>query len=248
MKTLVIDGDVIAYRAAWSCDKDTEEEALAKVDELIDFIFEQCTGGGYVGLEPYFLYTTGKTNFRNEIAVSHPYKGNRKDVPKPIHLAAVYKHLTDKWEAILSVNEEADDLIGIKSTELGDDCIVVTTDKDMQQLPCSHFNLGKGTMNTVDTFGGLRFFYSQILTGDTADNIKGLFRVGPVKAYNALADCKDENDLMTAVIKMYAEHKDYEDKDYDYIMDRIIENGKLLWLRRKVGQVWQPYILEAVDE
>jgi len=247
MKTLVIDGDIVAYRASWSCNKDTEKEALDKVDEIIDYIFKDCTGGPYLGLEKYFLYTTGKTNFRHDVATTAPYKGNRKDTDKPVHLKAVYQHLATKWQSIESINEEADDLVGIKSAELGEDCIVITVDKDMLQLPCEHFNPTTGVRKTVTPLEGLRFFYSQMLTGDKVDNIIGLFRVGPVKAYKALEDCENESDLMTAVVKTYAEHKDYDDKDYDFIMDRIIENGKLLWLRREVGQVWRPYILEVPD-
>lgn len=245
MKTVIIDGDIVAYRASWSCNKATQQEALDKVDELIDFIFKDCTGGPYLGLEKYFLYTTGKTNFRYDIATTAPYKGNRQATEKPVHLAAVYKHLATKWKSIESVNEEADDLVGIKATELGEACIVVTVDKDMLQLPCDHFNPTTGYKQTVDPFGGLRFFYSQILTGDTVDNIIGLYGVGKATAAKALADCKNESDLMTAVVKVYAEHKDYGEQDYDYIMDRIIENGKLLWLRREVDQIWRPYILEV---
>lgn len=53
---------------------------------------------------------------------------------------------------------------------------------------------------------GLKFFYSQILTGDVADNYKGLNGCGKTAAYNALDNCKSERELYTVVLGMYKEH------------------------------------------
>jgi hypothetical protein len=35
-KQVLVDGDPFAYRAAFSCEDDSEEEALAKVDSVLD--------------------------------------------------------------------------------------------------------------------------------------------------------------------------------------------------------------------
>jgi 5'-3' exonuclease len=134
-----------------------------------------------------------------------------------------------KWGAIISEGEEADDLIAIEATEIGPDAIVASIDKDMLQIPCRHFNFTTGVWTTVTEFGGLRSFYKQILTGDRADNIIGLYRVGPVKAEKMLQDCETEEELWDAVLKAY-----------DGDLDRAVENARLLWLRREEGQLWQP--------
>ena len=99
----------------------------------------------------------------------------------------------------------------------------------MLQIPCHHFNFGKNEWKTVDEWSGLQFFYSQILTGDRADNIVGLYRVGPVKATKMLSEAKTEKDLWEACVKAY-----------DGDVDRVIENARLLWLRRTEGEIWQP--------
>jgi 5'-3' exonuclease len=72
-------------------------------------------------------------------------------------------------------------------------------------------------------------FYKQILTGDRVDNIEGIRGIGPVKADKILKDCTTEKDLYEACIKAY-----------DGNTDRVLENGKLLWLRREANQMWQP--------
>ena len=179
--------------------------------------------------DDYSVYLTGKGNFRHEIAKSHEYKGNRKSVEKPVHLYHIRDHLTNKYSAITSEGEEADDLIAIEATRLGPDTVVASIDKDMLQIPCHHFNFGNNEWKTVDEWSGLQFFYNQILTGDRADNIVGLYRVGPVKATKMLSEAKTEQDLWEACVKAY-----------DGDVDRVIENARLLWLRRTEGEIWQP--------
>jgi len=99
----------------------------------------------------------------------------------------------------------------------------------MLQIPCKHFNFATGVWTTVTEFEGLRFFYKQILTGDRADNIMGLYRVGPVKAEKMLQDCNSEKSLWEAVLKAYDGDK-----------ERVVENARLLWLRREKGEIWEP--------
>lgn len=177
----------------------------------------------------YKVYLTGKDNFRFDIAKSFPYKGNRKDNDKPIHFYHVREYLVDEWGAIVSKGEEADDLIAIEATRLGPDTVVASVDKDMLQIPCKHFNFTNGNWNDVSEWEGLKFFYTQILTGDRADNIVGLYRVGPVKAKKMLEGCETEEDLWQQVLKAY-----------DNDIDRVIENARLLWLRRREGELWEP--------
>lgn len=224
---VLVDGDIVAYRAAFSTQDLFPEDARRKVDDLMLYIL----GETLVFHTPsdYEVFLTGKGNFRYDIAKAAPYKGNRKDVAKPIHLSLCRDYLVDKWGAIVSKGEEADDLIAIAATEYGPDTVVASIDKDMLQIPCKHFNFSTGAWSDVSEFEGLKFFYKQILTGDRADNIVGLYRIGPVKAEKMLEGCDDEEGLWDAVLKAY-----------DGDLDRVVENARLLWLRRKEGQLWQP--------
>ena len=92
-----------------------------------------------------------------------------------------------------------------------------------------HFNFVKGEWSKVNEFEGIKFFYTQILTGDAADNIKGLHGIGPKKADKLLKDVTTEEDMWDTVIKAY-----------DGDRERVLENARLLWLRRYENELWEP--------
>lgn len=226
---VLIDGDIIAYRAAFATQDMSPKDAEAKVDELVGYVLSETIDLPFPTEEEFEVFLTGQGNFRYDIAKSHEYKGNRKSGEKPINLPAARQRLEDKYGAVVSEGEEADDLISKRAAELGYNCVVASIDKDMLQLPCWHFNFGRGEWKQVDEFEGLKFFYGQILTGDSADNIVGLHRVGPVKAEKILKDCDTEDDLWEAVLKAY-----------DGDLERVVENARLLWLRRRNEELWEP--------
>ena len=228
MGKVLIDGDIIAYRAAFSTEQMGSSDTERKVDDLIDFILEKTVLFPEL-LEDYVVYLTGKGNFRHEIAKSYVYKGNRKDVQKPRHLQHARDYMHGKYEAIVSSGEEADDLIAIEAARLNYDACVASIDKDMLQIPCWHFNIVRGDYTKVTPDEGIKFFYTQILTGDRADNIVGLFKVGPKKAEKILDGATEEEDLWDRVVKAY-----------DGDEERVIENARLLWLRREEGEIWLP--------
>ena len=226
---VLIDGDIVAYRAAFATQDYSYKEAEDKVDELMDYIISDTIEFPFPSKDDFQTYLTGKTNFRFDIAKSHPYKGNRKDVEKPKHLASARQHMMNKYDAIVSEDEEADDLISKAAAALDYKCVVASIDKDMLQLPCWHFNFGRNEWTKVEPFEGLKFVYHQMLTGDRADNIIGLQGIGPKKADKLLQDCHTEEDLWTTVLKAY-----------DGDTERLVENARLLWLRRYDNELWEP--------
>lgn len=225
MPKVLIDGDIVAYRAGFATEGLLPEDAEEKVDELLGYILDATTFDG----EPYQIYLTGSGNFRYDIAFSYEYKGNRRGTAKPEHLDHIRDYLSDYYSAVTSAGEEADDLIAIEATSLGPHTIIASVDKDFLQVPCIHYNTGKGIWTNQDEWNGLLFFYEQILTGDKADNIVGLKGIGPVKAKRILDGAETERELYERCLEAY-----------DGNERRVIENGQLLWLRREVGQLWQP--------
>jgi len=239
----LVDADIVAYRAAAGTEGKSPRETEEKVDLLMNYIVGETvvfpTGDN---LE---CYLTGKGNFRYDVAKTAPYKGNRKDVPKPSNLPEARGYLQHEWGAIISEGEEADDLIGIASAK-GDPetTVVCTIDKDMMQLPGWNFNFVKNEWTYITPEDGNKFFYTQILTGDSADNIKGIHRVGPVTAGKILDWCTDELDMYNACVDAYAEDigKDYAPQDmgeFELAKERVLENARLLWLRRYEGELWE---------
>lgn len=254
---ILVDGDILTYRAACSpvkigydhfAGKDIkrpplEVEAKAKFKELLLEVLEETRENPF-DEDDYELYITGKGNFRNDYAVTAPYKGNRKEVEKPEWLESVRQYALSDFEAILSSGEEADDLLAMRATELGpENACIASTDKDMLQVNCWHYNITKKTMTYVEPFEGIRWFYGQIIEGDRADNIIGINGIGPKKREKLLEHCKTEDDLYDACVACFMSNG----YSLDEAVLRVIENGRLAWLRREVGQVWYPMILTGDD-
>lgn len=223
MTTALIDGDILCYRIGFATEDEDEGTAINTMATFIEdlLLFD------LLDYEETEIFLTGDTNFRHDVAVTAPYKGNRKDVRKPKHLPLLRDYLVKAWGATISDGQEADDEIAIRATELGSECIIVSIDKDFMQVPGWHYNFIKREKKFVTEEEGLRFFYKQILTGDNADNIKGIKGVGPVRAEKMLKDAVTPYQLYQCCVEAMGE-------------ERVLENARLLWLRREVGQTWEP--------
>lgn len=215
---LLIDGDIFCYRVGFSCNSEAEEVCINTLDSYLSDIIMKFD------VQPYTVVITGKGNFRNEIAVTAPYKGNRKK-DKPIHYAAIRERMKVYWGALETSGIEADDLISILATE-NTDSVIISIDKDFDQVPGKHFNFVKNLHYVIEEKEGLLNFYMQMLVGDRIDNIIGADGIGPVKARKLLED-KTELEMYNACVDVLG-------------ADRVLENGRLLWLQREEGQMWNP--------
>jgi hypothetical protein len=227
-KVALWDCDFVVYRVGFAAEDDPEWVALARVTEFLNEVT-------YMELDcaEYKAYLTGKNNFRNEIAVTQPYKGNRKDFVKPKHYEAIRNHLI-RLGAVVTEGQEADDAVAIEMTNYPDKYILVGQDKDLLQIPGEHYNPVKKEFTTITPEEGLRNFYTQILTGDRTDAILGVAGIGPVKAKKILDKCKTPYEMWEACVKA---HDSY---------DRALEDARLLYLRRKEGELWQPPLSNTV--
>ncbi len=217
------------------------------VDQRIQSIIEAT------GESEYAVYLTGDGNFRFAIATLKPYKGNRAAVQKPYHWRTVSDRLVSQWGARVVEGIEADDMLALeasKATRAGVRVVIASRDKDLRQVPCLHYSWacgehqpeipvyevqGLGQIEVVTKHypsgpnhtlkgHGLRFFYGQLLVGDSVDNIGGCPRVGPKAAYDLLSKLSSEEELYTACAAQY--HLRYGDK----WKEALEENARLLWL------------------
>ncbi len=241
MTKLLLDGDLFAYRCAASAGTDTVERAQYYVESLLDTCINDLQADNFQ------FYLTGDTNFRFQVYPE--YKANRLDVPKPAHLPALREFLTTRYNAIMSDNCEADDCMAIAQTEQTreEPTIIVTLDKDLLQVPGEHYSwhieggprdkrwVREARRQTVDHIQGLRFFYTQMLTGDVSDNIKGVDGIGKVGAKNLLSyEHLTEEEMFSIVRDQYS-------CDAEMLM-----NGQCLWMQRHKGEMWQ--LLYTTDE
>lgn len=234
---LLLDADILAYKVGWKSEEEPEEYVLSALNGAVANWLTPPVSEPFIqdGVLPYSLFVTGKGNFRKEVFTD--YKGNRKDVSKPVHFQAIMSSLVDNWCAVVSEGEEADDLIGIASTSLGDKCLIITIDKDFDQLPGWHYNPDKNLCYYVTPEQGIKFFYKQILTGDKVDNIIGLYGVGEKKAEKYLEACETEEELYNNCVAVYMEREELTEEE---AKERILVLARLLWLRREPNQMWEP--------
>ena len=213
----IIDADIICYRVGFASEDVSEEVCLARVTHLVnEIVYEDLK------CDDYKAYITGKGNYRNELAVTEPYKGNRKDAKRPQHYQAIRTHL-QRLGAELVEGSEADDAVATEATKTGG--WIVSIDKDLDQVAGWHYNFVKHEEYYVTEEQGLRNLFTQVLTGDRTDNIIGLKGIGPKKAEKLLQDCKTEREYYDACLKAY-----------DGNQLRVDENLNLLWLRREPNQ------------
>ena len=204
---LLIDGDIIAYRIAAACehpikwDEDlwtlhtSEAEVMAELTKSIEALKDKFK------TEEVIIALSDRKNFRKEL--NPEYKANRANTRKPMGLAVAQDFFKTKYLAVIWPTLEADDVLGIMATQSFDeDTIIVSDDKDLQTIAGYHYN--KGEVIEVSEQQALKNFYTQVLTGDTADNYKGCRGVGPVKAERILAGCKTSLDMWQAVLGAYA--------------------------------------------
>jgi len=214
MQLALIDADILIYRIGFATNNEQEDYAMRIMANFIEDILLV----DLPEVQRWELYLTGKTNFRYSYAVSTEYKGNRKGAEKPKHYSLLREYLSSSWDATVVEGMEADDMLAIRATEEGDDSIIVSLDKDLDQVSGWHYNFVKKNKYYVTESEGLLSFYKQFLTGDVVDNIKGVHGIGPKKAQKLLED-KTEQEMWETVVEYLGE-------------DRALENGHLLYMLR----------------
>lgn len=197
-----IDADFLAYQV--SAEKIDEEKSLDDMKHNHDVAVE--TLRLLAGAESVVLHLTpsgsDKGN-RYDLAMLKEYQGNRKDKEKPRFLHIIRDWMAKERDAVLHMHCEADDGMAMAQYKaLAEDkanlSIIASKDKDLRMIPGLHLDWDTGEIiNCEDNFGyieldksksttkiigfGWKFFWAQMLMGDTADNISGIpFVVGSV--------------------------------------------------------------------
>ena len=247
--TLYVDGDGLAYYCAGN---DSTSSGTARAN-LIDKVksAQRVTGAENVRI---LLTGSGSTKGdRYAIARVKPYQGQRANSRRP----KSWQTLRDLMEGgdvggfpvEITYTAEADDLFGKHVYKAPAKSVIYTQDKDMRMLPGYHLDWVSHTTCFVelrlwnhtaydvvhgDKQYGLKWFWLQMLHGDTADNIPGLpyyrdasdklKRVGEVTA-GKLLDAA-ENGYAEAVRSAYATY--YGER----ALVEMMEQACLLWMRR----------------
>ena len=204
--TLLIDADFFFYRAASA--SEMEQEYNPDLTVIVgDFrrgkrIVEQELDKlrTRFDTEDIVLFFTDKVNFRKGIDPN--YKGNRTK-RKPCGYLKLKNWGMETYPSLIMPTLEADDALGIASTS-GDysNFVLVSPDKDMQQIPCRIYNLKEEFTQTPED--AERKLYEQALTGDSTDGYSGCPTVGPKRAGIILDQAK--GNYWPAVVKAFTDN------------------------------------------
>ena len=209
MKTqLLIDGDIVAYQSAissevevkWGDDLWTlhshENEAKEMLDNTIAKMKKNLKADSIV------VAITDKINFRKDVLPT--YKDNRKQRRKPIVLGILRSYLIKKYNAIFYTGLEADDVLGILATKPSKyDKVIVSIDKDFNQIPTKISRDGETITSEVTTQEADLFHMMQTLAGDSSDGYSGCPKIGMVTAKRLLGKKKTVESMWETVVETY---------------------------------------------
>lgn len=256
--TLLIDGDIVLFQIGRVTEDITDfgdeqmesydmESALRLLESELDNIAKKT---GFPREHMVFCLSSD-SNFRKTFFPT--YKGNRKNVKKPLGLKALREHCfehKEKYETLFFPNCEADDVMGYFGSIDPDNIHIYSQDKDMFTIPCHQWDFKKNKFIRPTEIQSLRFLYEQVLTGDAVDGYKGLPRYGKIKSKRVVFPCNTELELLEAVHKLY--FKRYKDKAKDMLLEqigqaRILHAEDYIRLINNMG-TYNPYKLLGVTD
>ena len=245
---LLVDGSLIVYRVSAAIEEPTEWENdmwtlhadfnLAKqtLENAIKHFYEK------LNCDEIIIALDDKENFRK--TVYSDYKSNRKKIRKPITVKPLKDYLKSKYECVTYPGLEGDDVLGILATskKYKNNCVILSSDKDMRTVPGLHHFIHDGSTELVDELTANYNFMYQTLTGDMTDGYSGCPKVGGVKAQRVLANVnKDIPSMWKAVVAEYKR----ADLDEDYALTqarlaRILRTSD--WdTENSKPKLWSPY-------
>lgn len=262
-RILLVDGDGLAYYCAGN-DDTSPGEARANLISKVKAAQRVC------GAEDVRILLTASGSHKGHryaIARVKPYQGQRANSRRPAnwrHLRDSMSAGTFPFDIQETVVAEADDLFGWWAYNYPDDAVIYTQDKDMRMLPGMHLDWVSHRIHKVeytlpsvrhehrmynvqpqdsvfnDKQYGHKWFWLQMLHGDTADHIPGLPKyspnwdakfklVGEVTAGKLLDESVYSAELPSAAACVAYWYQSYYGKRW---LVEMMEQACLLWMRR----------------
>lgn len=268
-----IDADFLAYQVAAFDDvsiEDMQKNCIASTEKI------RLLSGS----ETTILHLTPKGSDKGgrwDAALLKEYQGNRKDKPKPKYLHLIRDWMHSHLGAIYHDHCEADDGMSMaqyKAIAKGERnlSIIATKDKDLTMVSGLMLDWDTGEItDTPDDFGwikiklmsdgktkkvvgrGWKFFWAQMLMGDSADNISGLPKCctlkylpkgtpkpcGPVLTFDILDPITTNKEAFETVRELYKDYgmavgyKNWRDGSEVLWPEAFQSEARLLWMRRE---------------
>lgn len=256
----LLDADVLLYEIGFAAEAGWQNPGFPPFDYVAELLDQRVANICAIveATAPPIFFFTGKGNFRIELAKTFPYK--QRPSLKPYHYKNIRAYIKGKYDWKEQDGLEADDLMAMEQTSRPNETIICTRDKDLRQVPGWHYGWELGNQpqfgpELAGTFGYIKlserkdkilgvgelFFYAQCLTGDKVDTVPGLNGCGPVTAFKILDGCVDSQEAFKRVLEAY------RDLLGPLAEERLLEQGRLLWMTRELNKDGSPKLWEFPD-
>jgi len=197
---LLIDADSLIFASCYRKRENPDDElyyteiedSRAKFDEqfmsIVNHLEEKYP------IDKVLTFSGSKGNFRK--LITKKYKANRKKQELPPLLNEMHQFVKDHYDSIWGYGVETDDMVARYWKQISDDIgrdevMIVSIDKDYKQFPCLMYNYHYKHKEILDISEeeAMYNFYSQMIEGDTADNVNYFKGKGKKFAEKHFKDC-----------------------------------------------------------
>lgn len=261
-RVLILDADGPAYRAVTTAK--TLPTAMRRfVQHVLELQFlTNCTE-----VRLHLTAKGSKKAHRKHYPTHWVYQEKRGASPKPPLLEPLRMAVFDSYErgdGLIPVDWyvdmhhywEADDGMIMDAVRFGDEAVIWSEDKDLRLTPGPYFEVKTGRTDYIENrFGwigedytpagklkvighGTKFFWAQMLMGDSADRVRGLDKLDGKNIAEAgtlefLSGFTDESAAANAVLSAYVRHG-----------QNPLSEAECLWLRRSQEDSAFRYLME----
>ena len=181
-------------------------------------------------IDKVITFSGSKGNFRKLLAKK--YKANRKKQELPPLLHPMHNYVKQQYDSIFGYGVETDDMVARYWFKLSEqfgrnEVMIVSIDKDYKQFPCLIYNYHWKHKEILDISEeqALFNFYSQMIEGDTADNVNYFKGKGKRFAQKYFVDCETKYQYTRKLYELFRQN--YKSK----AREKYIECYNLLKLR-----------------
>jgi len=228
-----------------------------------------------VGAKEHYIILKGnvsdtfKHSFRRQVCPD--YKKNRelrsvlpKEAKTMRYLRRWLLSHSSPFRVVLADPEvEADDELAIMQTSaIGGSTVICSVDKDLLQVPGWHYNYERRQLQYITELQASQNFYTQVLIGDSVDNVDGIFRITGQRAIPRLklplAGMRTELEMYSHVVSTFASAIRQQEERKNKVPDSglvvhehaeaerraegcVLKSARLLWLQRqRPPALWSP--------
>jgi hypothetical protein len=239
-KVGLIDADYIKYHVISRCDNDRSTKVMQElIEQAMSILRDRFTASSML-----FCFSGSSLQcFRTRMAIEKKYKGTRnysEDLTLIDYKEEIVSYVMTRYPSLRFKELEADDLLCMLQNE---ETFIYSEDKDLKQVPGTHWNIKKGEFYEISEDQGLAFLMEQMVLGDTVDNISGIKGCGPAGYQTLLTNSLHAEAMPFEVMRAYIETHN----DVTIGIDTFVENWNLLKLRPNRGQYFREKYAHAFN-